>query len=329
MILGPALLIAIALWYYLGHRGYVSTEDAFVQANIVRVSPRVAGRIVGLPVHDHERVHKGQTLLVLDASSYKAKMASARAKLAAARDKVAGEKARYQALSAQIESARDEADFLQREVKRNGALAKQKVVTHSKLDKLMTQLKQAQKKTNVLKAQRKQVLASLGGDPEQPVEKNSHWLEAKAALDEARLDLDDTTVKAPADGVLGHVGVRVGDTLNVGQAAFPLVETGHVWVKANFKETALTNMRPGQPVTIDVDSYPDHTWKGHVQSISPGSGEVFSLLPPQNASGNWVKVVQRIPVHISLDDGQSGPPLRAGMSVEATVNVNKKPDSRH
>lgn len=329
MILGPALLIAIALWYYLGHRGYVSTEDAFVQANIVRVSPRVAGRIVALPVHDHEHVQKGQILLKLDPSSYKARVAGARAQLAAARDKVAANKASYQALSSQIQSAKDEAAFLEREVNRNGALAKRKVVTHAKLDKLVTQFKQAKKKITVLEAQRDQVLASLGGNPDQPVKENSRWLQAKANLKEAQLDLDDTTVTAPADGVLGHVGVRVGDTLNVGQAAFPLVETRHVWVKANFKETALTNMQPGQPVTIAVDSYPDHTWKGQVQSISPASGEVFSLLPPQNASGNWVKVVQRIPVRISLDDGQSGPILRAGMSVEVTVNVSKQPDQQH
>src|SRR5699024_4334869 len=128
---------------------------------------------------------------------------------------------------------------------------------------------------------------------------NSGWLEAKAALTQAQLNLADAIVRAPASGVLGDVGVRVGDTLGVGQAAFPLVETGHFWVKANFKETALTRMRPGQSVTISVDSYPDHSWTGHVQSISPASGEVFSLLPPQNASGNWVKVVQRIPVHIA------------------------------
>ncbi|MDN5864991.1 MAG: HlyD family secretion protein [Gammaproteobacteria bacterium] len=327
MILGPALIIGLALWFYFAHQGSVSTENAYVQANIVRVSPRVAGRIIALPVHDHEHVEKGEVLLKLDPASYQTAVAAAEANLAAMRDQVAALKAQYRALSAEIESAESQADFLAREVQRNRPLAKQKVITHAKLDKLNTQLERSRKEIAVLKAQRHQVLARLGGDPEQPIEQNAAWLQAKAALEQAQLNLADTVLRAPADGVLGHVGVRVGDTLGVGQAAFPLVETGHVWVKANFKETALTHMRPGQPATVTVDSYPNHSWKAHVQSISPASGAVFSLLPPQNASGNWVKVVQRIPVHIDLDDTPPGyPVLRAGMSAEVTVNVSVQPD---
>lgn len=329
MILGPVIIIAIVLWYYFAHLGFVSTEDAFVQANIVEVSPRVSGRIIALPVHDNEHVDKGQILFKLDPASYRVAVAAAEAKLAAVRDQVAALKAQYQALSARIQSAQSRVQFLAREVERNRPLARQQVITSAKLDKLTTELSRARKKITMLKAKRHQVLAQLGGNPVQPIDENAAWRQASAALKQAKLNLADTVVRAPADGMLGRVGVRVGDTLHVGEAAFPLVEMDHVWVKANFKETALTNMRPGQPATVTVDAYPDETWKAHVASISPASGEVFSLLPPQNASGNWVKVVQRIPVRIEFNNlsHHEPPVLRPGMSVEVTVNVAARPET--
>lgn len=321
MILGPAALLAVGLTWYFAHKGYVSTDDAFVEAHIIQVSPRVAGRIVDVAVHDNEHVQKGALLFKLDPSSYQAAVDQAQAKVSAARNQVAALKAKYQALTAQIHSAHSQADYLAREVKRNGPLAQKSVVTNAHLDALTTQLAQARQQVNVLKAQREQVLAQLGGNPEQPVDQNADFLEARAALNAAQLNLDDTVVRAPAAGIVGDVAVRPGDTLGVGQPAFPLVETALFWIKANFKETSLTNMHPGQPVTIQVDSYPGHTWKGKVESISPGSGEVFSLLPPQNSSGNWVKVTQRIPVRIAIQGDTSGPQLRAGMSAEVSVYV--------
>lgn len=321
MILGPAALLALGLTWYFTHKGYVSTDDAFVEAHIVKVSPRVGGRVIAVPVHDNEQVKKGQLLFKLDPSTYQADVDEAKAKLSSARNQVAALKAKYQALSAQIDSARSQADYLARDVKRNGPLARKSVVTNAHLDALTTQLKRARQEVAALKAQRQQVLAQLGGNPGQPVDQNADVLAAQAALQAAQLNLADTVVRAPAAGIVGNVGVRPGDTLGVGQAAFPLVETAKFWIKANFKETSLTSMHPGQPVTITVDSYPNHTWKGKVESISPGSGEIFALLPPQNASGNWVKVTQRIPVRIEIENDHSGPTLRAGMSAEVSVYV--------
>jgi len=321
MILGPLALLAGGLTWYLSHRGYVSTNDAFVEAHIVKVSPRVAGRVTAVPVDDNEKVAKGDVLLRLDPSSYQAAVDAAQAQLATARTQVGSLKAKYRALSAQIDSEKSQVAYLAREVKRNGPLAQKSVITNAHLDALNTQLTRARQQVTVLEAERSQVVAQLGGDPDQPVEKNSNYMQAAAALEQARLNLEDTVVRAPAAGIVGHVEVRPGDTLGVGQPAFPLVETAKFWIKANFKETALTNLHPGQPVTITVDTYPDHQWKGRVASISPGSGEIFSLLPPQNASGNWVKVTQRIPVRIDIDDAASGPALRAGMSAEVSVYV--------
>ncbi|MGA7964684.1 MAG: HlyD family secretion protein [Gammaproteobacteria bacterium] len=321
MILGPLALLAGGLTYYLTHRGYVSTDDAFVEAHIIKVSPRVAGRVIAVPVEDNEKVAKGAVLLKLDPSTYQAMVDAAQARVGSVRAQVASLKAKYQALDAEVVSANAQVAYLSREVKRNGPLAQKNVVTNARLDALNTQFTRARQQVEVLKAQRQQVLAQLDGDPHQPVDKNPDYLQAAARLKEAQLNLADTVVRSPAAGIVGHIGVRPGDTLGVGQSAFPLVETAGMWIKANFKETALTHLHPGQPVTITVDTYPNHPWKGHVSSISPGSGEIFSLLPPQNASGNWVKVTQRIPVRIDIDNAGSGPVLRAGMSAEVSVYV--------
>jgi len=321
MILGPAVLVAGGLWWYLSHKGYVSTDDAFVEANIVQVSPQVSGRVVSIPVHENENVRKGQVLLRLDPAPYKAALDAAKANLASVRDKVSSLKARYHALTAQIEGAKAEVAYLRREVRRQGPLAKKNVVTNAKLDEVTTKLTQSEQKVATLRAQRSQVLAQLGGNPDQPVTANADYQAAKAKLEQARLKLSYTVVRAPAAGVATQINIRSGNVIGAGKPAFPLVESGSVWIKANFKETALTHMHPGQPVTVTVDSYPGHTWKGHVESISPGSGVTFSLLPPQNATGNWVKVTQRIPVRIAIDNWQSGPQLRAGMSAEVSVYV--------
>lgn len=330
MILGPAALIGGGLWYYFSTRGYVSTDDAYVQANTVTISPQIAGRVVAVPVHENERVKQGQVLLRLDPAPYRAAYEAAQAKLAATADQVHSLAAQYQALGARIDGAKDQVDYLRREVARQGPLAKKNVVTNAKLDAIETQLQQARHKVVALQAQQDQVLARLGGNPNQPVADNADYKQAAAALAQAKLQLSYTVVRAPADGIAGPVSVRPGDVLQAGSPALPLVETGEYWVKANFKETQLTKVHPGERARVSIDTYPGRTWKAHVASISPGSGEVFALLPPQNATGNWVKVVQRIPVRIDFDAGQSGPRLSAGMSAQVNVYIdsgNGKNDS--
>lgn len=321
MIFGPLALLAIGVVWYLMHRGYVSTEDAFVEAHIVQVSPQVAGRVTVVPVHNNEAVHKGEILLKLDPAPYQAAVRAAEAQVEAERAMIGALKAKYQALGAQITGERAQVAYLVRQVERNSSLAQKNVVTNARFDALKTELARARQQVIALEADRQQVVSQLGGKVGLPLNKNPDYMKAVAQLAQAKLNLGYTVVQAPADGVLGRVEARPGDMLAAGQSAFPLVETKHMWVRANFKETALTDLRPGQKATITVDSYPGHVWHGHVGSISPGSGEIFSLIPPQNATGNWVKVTQRIPVHIDIDNAASGPILRAGMSAEVSVYV--------
>lgn len=321
MILVPALLIGGGLWYYIGTENYVSTDDAYIAGHRVTISPQVAGRVIAVPVHQNETVAKGEVLLRLDPAPYLLAVHAAEIKISTAAETVAGLKARYQALEAQIAGAKARVAYLQREIARLGPLARSQVIANAKLDRLSTDYAEAGQRVAALRAERKQVLARLGGSPEQPPADNTAYRAAEAALSKAQLDLSYTVVRAPAAGIVTKVNTRPGDVLAPGTPAFPLMETGTTWVRANFKETALARMRPGAPVTVTVDSYPDTVYHGRVESISPGSGAVFSLLPPENASGNWVKVVQRFAVRVELDHPRKGPVLRVGMSAEVTVYV--------
>ncbi len=176
----------------------------------------------------------------------------------------------------------------------------------------------------VAKAQAETTLAQLGGDANQPIEQNPLYLEAKSAVDDAQRQLDDTTVRAPFDGVVTNVNaLQPGSYLEAAQQAFSLVSTKNMWIAANPKETELTYVKPGQPVTITVDTYPGVEWKGKVASVSPASSASFALLPAQNTSGNWVKVMQRIPMRVTIDDTAGKPPLRVGMSTLVAVDTGR------
>src|SRR5262249_37380672 len=210
------------------------------------------------------------------------------------------------------------ADYLRREVTRQDNLVKQDVVSAAKVDDLRTQL-------TVADAQIAQIKASLNGNPDLPFTQQAMYKQALAARDDAALQLSYATLKAPAAGVVTEVDIKPGDVVAIGHPVFALVMSGKRWVEANFKETQLTRVHVGQKVEVEVDTYPGHTWQGTVESIAPGTGSVFSVLPAQNATGNWVKVVQRIPVRIALDQAQGEPDLRAGMSAEVNIDTHYNP----
>jgi membrane fusion protein (multidrug efflux system) len=317
----PLALVAGGYFYVTGGQ-IMSTDNAYVQADTVGVSTDVAGTVVAIEVHDNEIVKKGQVLFRLKPDSFQIALDGAKAQLGTVHDQILTLQASYKLSLAQIEQAQADLPFYQTNFKRQQDLMTTGAGTKAAFDNAQHDLDATKQKIAVAKAQADTALAQLGGDANQPLEKNSFYLQAKSGVDNAQRDFNDTIVKAPFDGVVTNVSaLQVGSYLQASQQAFSLVSTSHIWVGASPKETELTYVRPDQSATITVDTYPGVEWKGVVESISPASGSSFSLLPAQNTTGNWVKVVQRIPMRVRIEDGEGKPPLRVGMSVTVDVDT--------
>jgi len=317
----PLALVVGGYFYVTGGR-YVSTDNAYVQADMVGISTDVSGLVAGIDVHENELVKAGQVLFRLKPDSFAIALEGAQAELGQVRNQILGLQASYQQSLAEITQAEADLPFYQATFKRQQDLVATSASSRATFDQAKHDLDAAQQKVAVAKAQAQSALAQLGGNADQPVEQNPLYLQAKAKVDEAQRQLNDATIRAPFDGIVTNVNsLQVGSYLLAAQQAFSLVSSDHLWITANPKETELTGIEPGQPVTISVDTYPDARWEGKVASISPASGSSFSLLPAQNTSGNWVKVVQRIPMRVSIDNKSGQPPLRVGMSVNVEVDT--------
>ncbi|MDL2407362.1 HlyD family secretion protein [Rhizobium calliandrae] len=324
----PVLFALLPVVLVIGGYSYVtggqimSTDNAYIQADMVGVSTDVSGTVISVDVHDNEVVKKGQVLFRLKPDSFRITLEGTKAQLGAARNQILNLQASYKQAVAEIAQAQADIPYFQTEFDRQQNLINSSVASKAAYDQAKHNLDAAQQKVSVAQAQAATTLAQLGGDADQPVEQNPLYLQAKAAVDNAQRELDDTIVRAPFDGITANVpSLQVGAYLNASQQGFSLVSTTNMWINASPKETELTYVRPGQKVSISVDAYPGVTWKGTVSSIAPASGASFSLLPAQNTTGNWVKVVQRIPMKISIDDMNGKPPLRMGMSVVADVDT--------
>ncbi|MGE5626276.1 MAG: HlyD family secretion protein [Bacillota bacterium] len=311
MIALPLVLVVLGLWYWVHSARYQDTDNAYVVADQVSIAPQVTGRVVSVPVTQNQTVTAGQLLLQIDPQPFQIALDQANANLESVRNQI-------KAQQASLTGAEAHAAYLQREVERKTNLVKQDVVAASKLDDLRTQLTEAEQ-------QIAQIRASLNGNPDLPYDQQASYKQALAARDNAALQLSYATVKASADGVVTEVDIKPGDVVAAGHPVFALVMSGKRWIEANFKETQLARVHVGQKVAITVDTYPGHDWQGTVESIAPGTGSVFSVLPAQNATGNWVKVVQRIPVRIAIDTPPGGPDLRAGMSAEVDIDTHYNP----
>lgn len=322
MVVLPIILILLGLWYWAHSTRYQSTDNAYVYANQVSVTPQITGRVIAVPVVQNQTVTPGQVLLEIDPAPFQLALDQANANLKTVSDQIRAQQQTLRAAQAELRAAQANVAYLQRDVQRKTNLVKKDVVPKARLDDLKTSLIMAQQKTLALKAQIAQIEASLGGNAYQPIDQQPAYQQALAVRDKAALQLSYTTIKAPAAGVVTQVSVKPGDVVTSGRPVFALVMSGERWVDANFKETQLTHVHVGQTAEITVDTYPHHEWRGTVVSISPGTGSVFSVLPPQNATGNWVKVVQRIPVRILIDTTADGPDLRAGMSAEVTIDTH-------
>lgn len=317
-------LVVVAIVYLTGGR-YVSTDDAYVHAALVDVSTDVPGRIAMIAVHDNQIVRKGQVLFRLEQSRFLIAVADAKAKLADARDKVPMLQAAYRQHEADVAAARTALAYQDREFARQSRLAAEGISSRAQLDQTKSNFQTAQQQLAAAQQELASALADLGGNPSAPVDTQPVVRQAQAALDHANLELSYTVVHAPIDGVVTKVDqVNVGDYVDAAKPLFALISSTDIWVEANFKETDLTYVRPGQSASISVDAYPGKTFSGRVLSTSPGTGASFSLLPPEDASGNWVKVVQRVPVRISVENLGPSTPLATGMSVEAEVDTEHR-----
>jgi membrane fusion protein, multidrug efflux system len=323
LLFGPLLVAAAALAFYLTTGRYVSIDNAYVKSDMTTISTDVSGIVAEVAVHDNEAVKAGQLLYRLDDETYRNAQANAEAQLATSRNDIEALRATYRQRQQDIRQAEVDVAYYKREFDRQNDLARSNVASKSALDTARRNLDLSQQKLGSLQQEAAGVLANLSGNADIAVADHPRYQAAKAQLDQARRDLSHTRVLAPVDGVVTNVDqIQVGEYLQAASPAFSLV-AGQAWVEANPKETDLTHVQPGQVVTVTVDTYPGYTWHGKVEGISPATGAQFAILPPQNASGNWVKVVQRIPLRVVIDSEPNMPPLRAGMSAIVDVDTGR------
>jgi membrane fusion protein (multidrug efflux system) len=322
MLLGVLAVAAGAAYFYLSGGRFEATDDAYVQTARTAISANVAGRVQELAVRENQFVHKGDLLFRLDDAPFRIAVEEAAAQLASARLQVAGLKANYRQRQSELASAQDTLAFQQHELERQQRLLGPGIASQLQVDRTLHARDEARAAAAGAQQQIAAVAASLGGDPNIAPERHPAVQQAQALLDRAKLNLSYTVVGAPSDGVVTRVdNLQVGSYINAAAPVFALVSTGEVWVEANFKEDQLTHMRPGQSVSVELDSYPGKTFAGTVASVSPGTGSQFSVLPAENATGNWVKVVQRLPVRISLSRPDPAYPLQGGLSASVSVDT--------
>ena len=323
-IAGPLVLALVGGWFYLNSGRYASTDNAYVKADQVTISAQVAGRVVEVAVRENQAVHTGDLLFRIDPEPLQIAVEQMEAQIAAAADYLNASRDTFRSASADLRSTEATLRTQESQLKRMREMRARGLIAQKALDDAINDVATARGErdsnaANVAKAQ-----TMLGGAVDTPLESMAAYRIAKAQLAKVRLDLAHAEVRAPIDGVIGKMHLQAGDYLNVGQAAMPLV-SNVVWVEGNFKETDLGHVRPGQAADIEVDTYPGHVWKAHVSSISPAAGSEFSILPAQNATGNWVKIVQRIPVRLLIDpDTVHGLVLRAGMSATIRIDTGRE-----
>jgi membrane fusion protein, multidrug efflux system len=318
----PAVLLATGYYYVTGGQ-VMSTDDAYVQAEKVGISTDVSGIVQDVAVKDNQQVEAGQVLYRLDPRQFQIALDNAKANLAQVAMSIEAMKQDYKRMMSDTAAQQAQVDLDQTNYDRNAMLLKTATISQAVFDQARYTLENDKGKLAALQQQTKVQLAKLGGDPDIAATDHPQYRQAQAQVDEAQRQLDHTIVTAPFAGIVTNVpAIAPGKYLAASTTAFFLVDTDHVWVDATPKETELTYVRPGQPVTVTVDMYPDHEWHGVVESVSPAAAQEFSLLPAQNTSGNWVKVVQRVPIRVRLDTSDKNlPPLRAGMSVEVDVDT--------
>jgi membrane fusion protein (multidrug efflux system) len=322
LVVLPTLAVLIGVGIYLSGGRYISTDNAYVGAQKVLITPDISDKIIRVTVIEGQHVKPGDELFTMDPVPFRLALDAAKGKLDAARSDYDKLKSNLASLDTLVGLAQKNVELKQRDVDRKMSLVKSLSGSQADVDTSAAALVTSKLQAQFSQQQRDTTLNQLLGDPDLPLAQFPEYAQAKAALDNAQRDLDHTVVRAPISGIATQVdAIQVGRFVAAGTPVFSIIDDQAPWVDANPKETDITYLRVGQPVSIDVDSFPDHTFKGRVVAVSPGTGAQFSILPPQNATGNWVKVVQRVPVRIAFDKDEDTRLLRAGMSVVVDIDT--------
>jgi len=321
LALGPIVVLAGGLVAYTAGGRYVSTDNAYVHAGKLTVATDVSGIVANVAVKESQKVDKGQVLFTLDQEPFRIALAGAEANLGIVRNQLVTLQATWRQKQAQIAQAKTDAAFYETGFQRQQDLLKRGVASQAAYDQAKRDLDAARERVIMAQNDADATLAQLGGKADAPIEQNASYLAAQAQVDKAKRDLTRTTVLAPIPGIVTNVdALQVGEYLPAAQPAFSLVSSADVWIEANPKESDLAYLKAGAPAVVTIDAYPGRDWRATVTSLAPATGTEFSVLPAQNATGNWVKVVQRVPIRLAVQMPADAPPLRTGMS--ATVEID-------
>lgn len=323
LVVIPAVAVLVGATLYLRGGRYVETDNAYIKADKVPVSAEVSGAIKEVLVRENQTVTANQLLFRLDPAPFEVAVAKAEAKLAQVKTDLSALRASYREKQAEIALARSKYAFALKDQRRQSDLVAKNFISASRFDDAKQGSDLAGLQIGALEQDLKRIAETLGGSVDAPADRHPSYRAALAELEQAKLDLARVEVRASLPGTVSKPP-KPGQYVTTGSMAMALVVSSNLWVEANFPETDLTYVRPGQPVTIHIDTYPDAAWKGEVDSLSPATGAEFSVIPAQNATGNWVKIAQRVPVRIKLEVAQGMPQLRAGLSTIVEIDIGHR-----
>jgi membrane fusion protein (multidrug efflux system) len=321
MWLLPLFVLAVTLFVWLSSGRFISTDNAYVKGDRAQIATALSGIIVEVPVKENEAVSRGQLLFRLDDQSYRLAVARIDAEIETTRAEIRGLRAQWRVKREEIKAALSQQTYAEAEFERQSGLAEKKIASTQKLEEARLALDVARQRISAAEEDLTRIEAALAGDRRIRTDDHPRVKQMVAARDEALLQLRRTIIEAPIDGIVAKRPVP-GSYATAGVPVMVVVADTDLWIEANFKETELTRVRPGQKATIHVDTYPDSECTGTVASIAQATGAEFAVLPPQNASGNWVKVVQRIPVRVGVTCRAGDPPLRVGMSTTVEIDTD-------